>query len=60
MVRFDWIRYVDQQLLWAERLMAVADEAEEDERRELYLNCQAVLLEASRRLGELLAGLRSK
>ena len=58
MVRIDWTTYVSQQLLWAESLMALANEAEDEERRELYQRGQAALLEASRKLGETMAGLK--
>jgi hypothetical protein len=54
MLQIDWTTYVNEQMLWAERLMAVAEEADAEERHELYLRGQEALLEASRKLGELL------
>ena len=54
MVQIDWTTYVSEQMLWAERLMAVGEEAADEERRELYAKGRAALLEASRKLGELL------
>lgn len=54
-MKIDWSTYVSEQMLWAERLMAVAEDADEPERQELFMRGQSALLEASRRLGEMLS-----
>jgi hypothetical protein len=53
-MKIDWSTYVSEQMLWAERLMAIAEETEGPERHELFMRGQSALLEASRRLGEIL------
>ena len=60
MMKIDWTTYIEDQLLWAERLMEIAEDAEGDERKELYQKGQAALYEASRKLGELLSPILRK
>lgn len=55
MATVDWSGYVSEQFRWAERLMAIAEEAEGEEGRELRLKAEATLIDASRMLGVSLA-----
>ena len=55
MTTVDWSGYVSEQFRWAERLMAIAEETEGEESRELRLKAEATLIEASHKLGVALA-----
>ncbi|MDP6574633.1 MAG: hypothetical protein QGI63_09070 [Rhodospirillales bacterium] len=55
MTTIDWSGYVSEQFRWAQRLMAIAEEAQGEESRELRLKAEATLIDASHKLGVVLA-----
>ena len=55
MTIIDWSGYVSEQFRWAQRLMAVAEEAEGEESSELRLKAEATIIDASHKLGVALA-----
>ena len=55
MTTVDWRDYVSEQFRWAECLMAIAEEAEGEESRELRFKAAATLIDASHKLGVALA-----
>ncbi len=53
-MRFNWQRYLSEQLQWAECLMSRAKDCDErEERQKLYLLAQATLKDANRVVGQM-------
>ena len=55
MATIDWSSYVSEQIRWAESLMGIAEETEGEAGRELRLKAEATFIDASRKLGIVLA-----